>query len=1342
MAESPSAPIPAGAAGDSLTDGVGFALLRTAVEHSANAVLITDRHGIILWVNPAFSTVSGYSASEAIGRNPRFLKSGIHSGAFYENLWRTLLAGEAWRGRITNRRKDGTHYEGEQVISPVRSGGGVLTHFVAVINDLTARVVAERALEESQALYRSLVEQLPAAIYRKDAEGRYVYVNGTFAQFVGLGVDRHVGRLPSDLEAELRNRSTTDPAAADFARLFGHGDDDHRQIMRTGTRIEFERKFVSREGQPLFVKLVKAPAYDGQGRVIGSQGIVFDITALKRTEQQLREQREQWEVLVTMSPNAVFVVRDERFVMTNPAADAMFGASAGELQGRRVFDFIPQALHATIRERLREATTSSRPLPRLEQQIRRADGTVIDIEASSVALGYGGEPAWLVEAWDITARKRLEESTRRSEERLRLITETIREVFWMADVELRESLYVSPAFERVWGLPVGELRANAKVFLDAIHEEDRPRVFTDLAARREGRPFTHEYRVVQPSGEVRWVWDQGFPVFDAGGAVTHYVGVAQDITERKLAEERLRESERRLREMLENVELIAIILDPAGRVMFCNDYVLSLTGWTRAEVVGIDWCGRFIPGGGDDIRKIFQDGIAQGTIPAHYENPIITRSGELRHIVWNNTPLRDGTGRITGIAAVGQDVTEARQNLAALRQAKERYHAIFENAVEGIFQTTPSGRFLTANPAMARILGFPSVENLMAERGDIANQGYVDPSRREDFKRLIAAQGFVTAFEYEVYRRDGTRAWVSENARAVRHGDGTVAYYEGSMVDITDRIRAEARVRLQHAVTEVLAENPAIEETRQRILETVVRGLQWDVGEVWIVDRQAQVLRCADVWHAPGEDFAQLVQSNRTIVFARGTAFPGRVWHSGRAEWVPDVSADSDFRRAQAAAAHGLRTWIGFPIRLRDEILGVVGFFSVESHHADPDMIAMLSAFGSQLGQFMERQRLGEQFRHAQKMEAIGTLAGGIAHDFNNIIAAISGFTELARLDLAENEPVRGHLDAVLAGSRRAAALVRQLLAFSRQQESERRPIQLRHIVGEALSLLRATIPATIEFDFSFSADIPTVMADATQVHQAVMNLVTNAWHAIGAKPGRVGVELDAWRIDHDMIGPHAGLPSGDYVRLSVSDTGHGMDPATARRVFEPFFTTKGPGQGTGLGLAVVHGIMQAHRGAVTVYSQPGEGTVFRLYFPCAEAAAIESVAGDRAGPRGAGERILYVDDEEALAAMSAQVLERHGYQVEKTTSALAALEFVRTDPSRIDLVITDLAMPVMPGTQLAQKLLQLRPDLPIILVTGYAASLTPADTAALGIRALLEKPMAAATLAETVARVLGRVAR
>jgi PAS domain S-box-containing protein len=383
------------------------------------------------------------------------------------------------------------------------------------------------------------------------------------------------------------------------------------------------------------------------------------------------------------------------------------------------------------------------------------------------------------------------------------------------------------------------------------------------------------------------------------------------------------------------------------------------------------------------------------------------------------------------------------------------------------------------------------------------------------------------------------------------------------------------------------------------------------------------------------------------------------------------------------------------------------------------------------------RKLLEEQVRQAQKMEAIGTLAGGIAHDFNNILAAITGYTELSLLSLSENPKVRENLASVLKASVRATGLVRQILAFSRQQATTRVVLSLGPIVAECIVLLRATIPSSIEFDTSLAPDAPCVLVDATHIHQILMNLGTNAWHAMKDRPGKLHVRLERVVIDEAHAARQSRLHPGVYARISVRDTGCGMNQATVLRIFEPFFTTKPIGEGTGLGLAVVHGIMDNHDGTVTVQSTLGKGTEFQLYFPEKTGGSTPREITAEEAPRGRGERILVVDDEKMLVQMSRMTLTALGYDADITTKPTEALDWVRAEPRRFDLVITDQTMPEMTGLVLASQIQLVRPGLPVILTSGYLAALHPDQIKAAGISKILHKPATVHEIAVAVQSAL-----
>ncbi len=384
------------------------------------------------------------------------------------------------------------------------------------------------------------------------------------------------------------------------------------------------------------------------------------------------------------------------------------------------------------------------------------------------------------------------------------------------------------------------------------------------------------------------------------------------------------------------------------------------------------------------------------------------------------------------------------------------------------------------------------------------------------------------------------------------------------------------------------------------------------------------------------------------------------------------------------------------------------------------------------------QMQLEKNLRQAQKMEAIGTLAGGIAHDFNNILSIIIGFTEMAKMKLPESSPVEDHLQRVLDAGARATDLVKQILTFSRWTEQEKKPIQVASFIKETLKLLQPLLPATIEIhkEISVTPERSVVLMDPTEIHQVVMNLCTNAAHAMRDKGGRLSIRVSELVADAFFLSRNPDLEAGSYVCLSISDTGVGMDTATVERIFDPYFTTKDPGVGTGLGLPVVQGIVKGHHGAVTVYSEPGKGTTFNVFLPRIEGGGSAPVLLRKDLPRGS-ERVLFVDDERHLAELGAQMLAPFGYKVTAMTSSREALAMVRSDASAFDLVVTDMTMPAPTGMELAMEIKAVRPDIPIILCTGFSDLINEAKARESGIDAFLLKPYAAADLVLTMHGVL-----
>jgi len=388
-----------------------------------------------------------------------------------------------------------------------------------------------------------------------------------------------------------------------------------------------------------------------------------------------------------------------------------------------------------------------------------------------------------------------------------------------------------------------------------------------------------------------------------------------------------------------------------------------------------------------------------------------------------------------------------------------------------------------------------------------------------------------------------------------------------------------------------------------------------------------------------------------------------------------------------------------------------------------------------------DRKKLEDQLRQSQKLEAIGTLASGIAHDFNNILTALIGYSEMAMSELhTEADKAQSDLQEVLKAGERARALVDQILTFSRQGEQERKPLQIQHVVKEALKLLRASLPTTIEIRQNIDETCGTILADPTQIHQVIMNLCTNAYQAMRDHGGILGVTLKQEEISEEYAERFLDIGPGRYLKLEIDDTGSGIQPAIIEKIFEPYFTTKKKGEGTGLGLSVVHGIVKSHDGHISVYSEPGKGTTFKIYFPLYENA---STAGNNLNkktgtelPHGT-ERILVVDDEKAIVDLNSRILTKLGYQVTAVTSSNEALQLFTRQPDAFDLVITDMTMPIMTGFDLTRELLAMRADIPIILCTGFSETVNEQSAKDAGIKEYLMKPVERKNLAMAIRRAL-----
>jgi PAS domain S-box-containing protein len=765
----------------------------------------------------------------------------------------------------------------------------------------------------------------------------------------------------------------------------------------------------------------------------------------------------------------------------------------------------------------------------------------------------------------------------------------------------------------------------------------------------------------------------------------------------------LQRAEAKYRDLVEQVPAITYVMsgDNPGNILYVSPQLEPILGFSPDEWVLNSrlWISRIHPDDLDMVMAVLAEG--DHAVPCHkVEYRLFAKDGRE---VW----VRDEAQRLPGedglstlVRGILRDITDrkvaqdaVRRSEEAFRRLSRRMQLILESAGEGIFGLDSEGRVTFMNPAAAAITGWEMEDVVGKAHHEMMHHTTSGGARYpagecpiyEVFRDGNGRHGSDEVF----WRKDGTSFPVEYISTPIYEGGkptGAVVCFK----DIGERKRGEQeRDRLAAAIGQA-SDGILIADKHGVILycNPSFQRLSGYTGKE-VIGKNLDVLRSdrhpAEFYAAMWRDVSQ-----------------GKVW-SGRIGNRMKDGRVCEFETIISPTRNGSGEIINFVLVNRD---------------------------------ITQEVALENQLRHSQKMEAIGTMAGGIAHDFNNILTAILGYTEMTLIDTSEDSPGRRNLQTVLQAAHRAKDLVKQILVFSRHgQELARMPVDVSLPVKEALTLLRATLPSTIEIRQDIRQGV--ALADPTQVHQVVVNLCTNAAHAMNDK-GIIEISLtDAYIADNDLILlSNIHLRSGPYLRLTVSDLGRGMDAVTLERIFDPYFTTKEAGKGTGLGLAVAHGIVKRHEGAIQVESRPGQGTTISIFIPKIENKEEEITEDSRAVPVGT-ERILLVDDEEAVAELIARILRKLGYSVTARSNAVNAIALFALNPDDFDLVITDYTMPEITGTELAVELQKMRPDIAIILLTGYSAQITEQLTRDLGIRGFALKPIERRQLATLVRNVL-----
>jgi len=890
---------------------------------------------------------------------------------------------------------------------------------------------------------------------------------------------------------------------------------------------------------------------------------------------------------------------------------------------------------------------------------------------------------------DISERLRLDEALRASEQGLAEAEKLAHLGHWVWEVSA-DRLIWSDELYRIFGLEPQSVNVSLAEGIAYVHPDDRASI-TALMKRavRDGEPYVMDMRVVRPDGETITIESRGAPQLDENGVVVRVRGTAQDITTRK----QMGQARAHLAAIVQSSDLAIIGKTLDGIITTWNGGAERLYGYTAAEVVGQPMALLAPTDLTSEVTAIL-DRIGHGERVQQYETMGIRKDGTQVDVSTSIFPIRDETGGITGAASITRDITSRLRE----EETQRTLTALVAHSSDLIGYSSLDGQVRFFNPAGRRLHGIPTDFDLDAEPIQV--------------ERLFS-QDSLAQMETVLPSLLRGESWTGE-INLVHLPTGQFVPCEATAFMIPAPQSGEP-MYLAAAARDLSARNRAADALKQS--EERFRLLVDNIREVlWMTD----LTKGEIAYISPGYE-----------------AIWGRTCESLYAqprEWIDAIHPDDRERVLQAALRQAKGTYDESYRIVRPD--GTIRWirdvaFPVRDESGTVTLIVGVAE------DITERRQLEEQFRQAQKMEAIGVLAGGVAHDFNNLLTAIIGFTEIVLDRLSSDDASRPMLQEVVGAADRAAALTKQLLLFSRQDVQQLQILDLNEVVTNLEKLLRRIIGEDVDLASSLEADLGRVEADRGQIEQIIMNLVVNARDAM-PKGGRLTISTaNVEREGAPDEDPPDLLPR-EYVMLEVSDTGVGIDPATQARIFEPFFTTKDKGKGTGLGLATAYGIVKQSHGDIEVYSEPAIGTTFKIYLPRVRQLGAEDGHSAERPPEVRGsETILLVEDDEAVGRLAKSVLESHGYNVLEARNGRKALAVFHEHPEPIHLVLTDVIMPGMNGRELAEQLVSLQPALRILYMSGYTPDVAVRHGVLEATMAYLSKPFTPQSLARKVREAL-----
>jgi len=1075
---------------------------------------------------------------------------------------RTLEEGTSQRNEYVIKLRNGKTIIADLHSSIVRGANGEPRAFMSIIRDITDQKKAEEILRENEEKFRSVVEKSLIGIAVIDDASQLAYVNEVFCRMSGYERQELLGINFAFLLSEESKSLVTER--------------NRQRLAGADVPAQYDFYFHHKNGEKRLGEVRSAVYLDSAGKTnVIIQ--VLDITEQRRAEEEIRESREHLRqseeryrnILDSMEEPYCELDLMGNMTFFNAAAVSNLGYTREELTGMNYRQYVVEEYVQKVYRDYNRVFLTGKAIKGTDWVLRNKTGRIIPTEGSiSLMRDAQGNPIGFRGVFrDITDRKQAEESLREIETLRKRVFESSGIPIVVMDLETFKYIDCNQAAAEIYRFPscasaVGKtpFDVSAPTQYDGTASADKARFYIEKCLA-EGMT-TFEWRHQRTDGEL---WDALVHLISFQSNGRHFIQFAlQDITDRKHAEASLRDSEEKYRGILDNMDDAYYEVDLDGNYVFLNETTISVTGYTRKDLMGMNFRQLVCPESQQPVIKTFSDVYRTGQTARLLEYDVICKGGRTINVESWVGLVRDTNDRPVGFKGMARDITVRRQMEEISRQSQEKFHKIFMAAPEMIAIT--------------------------------------------------------------------------------RMADGLIADINMGFEEVTGWKRNEAIGRTTHDLN------------------------------LW-----------PNTWD---RDFM-----------------------------IRELKAGREIHHTE------------LPFRCKDGSLRYGTYSARSIDIADEEFLLLIMQDVTEKKRLAEeRLKLEERLKRAEKIESIGTLAGGIAHDFNNILSAMLGYTEMIKFTTTDQK-IGPYLEQILKACTRSRDLVTQILTFSRQQKQEKKPLSVITIVKEALKLLRSSIPSTIEIRQYYNTDQDNVVADPTQIHQVLMNLCTNAVHAMRERQGILDVIVGRREFSASDRELNPDVKEGAYLQLTVRDTGEGIDPAVLDRIFDPFFTTKRVGEGTGMGLSVVYGIVKDCEGIIAVESKPGKGTDFSVFLPLIAADSANHTEHASKIPEGKG-RILYVDDEETIGRVSHDLLTSLGYTVTVCVSSSRALEMFRQNPKQFDLVITDMTMPQMTGAAMAGEMLKLRPELPIILTTGFSEMIDEDESKKIGIREFLLKPVSLEKLA------------